>query len=129
MTTMTDPLQAFLTADLNVETDVFIRRLGVSLRIKALDSATLEKAREQATFGGRKERVFDGDKFKAILVARMVTNVDFGHADMLTKYNASDSVDCIRKALLPGEIERITEAGAELSGFMDDGEAVDEVKN
>lgn len=124
-----DALQAFLTADLNVEKDVAIRRLKTKLTVKAIDSATLEKAREQATFGGKKERTFDGDKFKAVLVTKMVTNVDFSNADLRKKYGASDSVDCVRKALLPGEIERVVNAGLELSGFGDEDETIDELKN
>lgn len=125
----TDALQAFLTADLNIEKDVPIRRLNTSLRVKAIDSATLDRAREQATFGSRKERVVDGAKLHAVLVTKMVTNVDFGHADMLRKYGASDAVDCVRKALLPGEIERIINVGLELCGYADEEAAVDELKN
>lgn len=124
-----DALQAFLTTDLNIEKDVPIRRLNTTLRVRAIDSMTLERAREQATFGSRKERVVDGLKLYAVLVTKMVTNVDFGHVDMLRKYGASDAVDCVRKALLPGEIERIVNVGWELSGYTDEETAVDELKN
>ncbi|MGF9711621.1 phage tail assembly chaperone [Paenibacillus naphthalenovorans] len=129
MAKQVDALQAFLTADLNIEKDVAIRRLKTSLRIKAIDSATLERAREQATNGGRKERTVDADKFKAVLVTKMVTNVDFGNDGMLTKYGAANNVDCVRKALLPGEIERIVNEGLALSGFADEDETIEEIKN
>lgn len=126
-----DALQAFLTADLNVEKDVVIKRLGVALRVKAINSATLERARVQATLvsGPKKATTFDDVKFKSVLVTNMVVNVDFGHDEMLKKYGATDKVDCVRKALLPGEIERIVNAGLELSGYGDEDEAVEEVKN
>lgn len=130
-----DALQAFLTADLHIEKDVPLHRLKTSLRIKAIDSATLEKAREQATYivgtNKKRERETDNEKFKAILITKMVVNVNFGDAELLKKYNATDVVDCVRKALLPGEIERVVEAGLSLSGFgeSETEETVEELKN
>ncbi|MCS7463383.1 hypothetical protein N0M98_25080 [Paenibacillus doosanensis] len=128
-----DALQAFLTADLHIEKDIPLQRLRAALRVQAIDSATLDRAREQATFvvntGRKRERECDNEKFKAILITHMVVNVDFGNPDLLQKYNASDKVDCVRKALLPGEIERIVDAGLTLSGFGDTDETVDELKN
>ncbi|WP_028553151.1 phage tail assembly chaperone [Paenibacillus sp. UNC451MF] len=128
-----DALQAFLTADLHIEKDIFLQRLNASLRIKSIDSASLDQAREQATFsvgsGKKKERECDNEKFKAILITKMIVNLDFGNPDLMSKYGATDKVDCVRKALLPGEIERIVDAGLTLSGFGDTDETIEELKN
>ncbi|MFH5187075.1 hypothetical protein ACHHV8_33330 [Paenibacillus sp. TAB 01] len=128
-----DALQAFLTADLHIEKELPLRRLNTKLRIQAIDSNTLDKAREQATFytgsGKARDREVDNEKFKAILITQMVTNVDFANAELMKKHHAINAVDCVRKALLPGEIERIVNEGLALSGFGDADETVDELKN
>ncbi|OXM86461.1 phage tail assembly chaperone [Paenibacillus rigui] len=128
-----DALQAFLTADLTIEKEVLLRRLQTTLLIKAIDSGTLDKAREQATFytgtGKNREREVDNEKFKAILITHMVMNVDFGNSDLMKKHNAMNAVDCVRKALLPGEIERVVNEGLALSGFGDTDETIDDLKN
>lgn len=128
-----DALQALLATSLEIERDVFIKRLGVNFRIKAIDTATLDKAREQATHisgkGNKRESVVDAQKLNAILTVKFCVTPDFTNKALLEKYGAANGVECVTKALLPGELVRIISAGMELSGFNDDEDEEEEIKN
>jgi hypothetical protein len=128
-----DALQALLSANLEIEQDLPIKRLGVNFRLKAVDTRTLEKAREQATqvsgSGSKRESKVDGNRLNAILVTKFCVSPDFGDKALIEKYGVSNAVDCVDKTLLPGEIDKIVTAGMKLSGFGDDEAEEDEIKN
>lgn len=128
-----DALQALLSANLEIEQDVFIKRLNVNFRIKAISTKELEKAREQCTHvsgkGSRKETIVDEARLNAVLAVKFCVSPDFGDKALLAKYGAANAVECVGKALLPGELAKINEAGTTLSGFGDDEEAEEDVKN
>jgi hypothetical protein len=128
-----DALQALLGADLTIETSVHLKRLGVDLVFKAIDGKTLAKLQEQATHysgkGTKRQAVLDEQKFGSSLIAASSKSLNFGDAKLLEKYGASDAGDCIQKALLAGEIAKITQAVMEISGFTDMDDQVDEIKN
>ncbi|NHN31128.1 phage tail assembly chaperone [Paenibacillus agricola] len=133
MSNVIDPLQALLGASTNVEKDVYISRLGANFRIKALDTDSLNKAREQATHyigkGSKREAVTDNTKLHAILITKLAVAPDFTNKALHEKYGVSNSVDCVQKALLPGEVAKLIAEGWKLSGFDDDEDAIDEIKN
>jgi hypothetical protein len=131
--TQVDALQALLSANLEIETDVFVKRLGASFRIKAVDTSTLEKAREQAIqtsgSGSKRASTVNAERLNAILVAKFCVTPNFGDAALLAKYGVTNAVECVGKALLPGEIVRIVAAGMDLSGYGEDGDEINEIKN
>lgn len=118
-------LDALLAADLTIEKDVFIKRLGTHITVKALDGKTLAKIRERATFGG----TLDENLFGALLIEKACVNVNFNDSRLLEKYGASDGADAVQKALLAGEIALLMDAILDVSGFGYDEEAIEEVKN
>jgi hypothetical protein len=118
-------LDALLAADLTIEKDVFIKRLGTHLRVKALDGKTLAKIRERATFGG----TIDENLLGALLIEKACVNVNFNDPRLLEKYGASDGADAVQKALLAGEIALLMEVIYDISGFGYDEEAIEEIKN
>jgi hypothetical protein len=128
-----DALQALLGAELNIETSVTLKRLGVDLVFKAIDGKTLAKLQEQATHysgkGAKRQAQLDEQKFGSSLIAASSKSLNFGDAKLLEKYEASDAGDCVQKALLAGEIAKITQAVMEISGFTDMDDQVDEIKN
>lgn len=132
---MSNLLDAFLSADMNVEQDVYIKRFDDHIRIKALLEEEVNELREQATHyvgkGKTKKQEFDADVFNGLLIAKACVNIDFGNAKMLAKYKAVDAGDCVRKALFAGEIILLQEAVLRLSGFDDgnDDELIEEAKN
>jgi len=126
-----DALQALLGADLKIEKEVPIKRLGVNFTIKAIDGDMIAKIQEECTYhtgkGKNREKVVDEQKLGALLIAKGCVSPNFGDQRLLDKYKATDAADCVKKALLAGEIAKLSGAILELSGFDDDG--LDEVKN
>lgn len=126
-----DALQALLSADINVEAKVFIKRLGADFTVKAIDGNTLNKLQEQATHyvgkGTNRKAQLDQNELGRLLIAEACINPDFSNAKLIEKYGASDKADCVQKALLAGEIAKLSDKILEISGFDDDD--LEEVKN
>jgi hypothetical protein len=123
--TKKDALSAFLSADINVQQGVLIKRLGVELAVKAIDGKTIARITEQATHG----KTLDEQKFGVLIIATACVDINFGDAKMLEKYEASDAGDCVQKALLAGEIAKLTQAIMEISGFDNINAQIDNAKN
>jgi hypothetical protein len=130
---MSDLLQAFLGANTNVEDEVYIKRLDSHIKVKALLDDELTSLREQATHlvgkGKNRKKEFNTEEFNGLLIAKACVNIDFGNAEMLKRYVATDSGECVRKALFAGEVMKLQEAVLRLSGFDDDEDLLDEAKN
>ncbi|MGC4375806.1 hypothetical protein WD019_02525 [Fictibacillus sp. Mic-4] len=119
-----DPLAALLSADLDVREQVPIKRLGINLEVKSLDTPTLKRLTERATFGGEVDEL----KLNALLIDAACV-LDFGNEKLLEKYGASDPADCVQKALLPGEINKLVTSIMQVSGFDDFNTQVKQAKN
>ena len=65
----------------------------------------------------------------ALLIAAASANLNFGDAKLLEKYEASDAADCVQKALLAGELAKLTQAIMEVSGFDNFDDQIDKAKN
>ena len=130
---MQDALSALLGAELKVEKAVPIKRLGVDIIVKAIDGKKIGKITEQATHyvgkGAKREAQVDEQKMGGLLIAEACMNLNFGDAKLLEKYEASDASDCVQKALLAGEIAKLTQAIMNVSGFDDFDDQVDKAKN
>jgi hypothetical protein len=128
-----DALQALLSAELTIETTVNLKRLGADFVFKAIDGKTLSRLQEQSTHyvgkGAKREAQLDEQKFGALLIATACTSLNFGDSQLLKKYEASDAGDVVQKALLAGEIAKISQAVMEISGFNDMDDQVEEAKN
>jgi hypothetical protein len=122
---MDDILRLLLESDDKPEKDVPMGRFG-NFRVRALDDAELRSLRERATFG----KAFDVDTFRAGIIAKGCVNPQWNHPELLAKYNTSDAAEVVKKRLLPGEKERLSDAILSLSGFgEDETKAVEDVKN
>jgi tryptophan synthase beta subunit len=125
-----DALQALLGADTNIKGQVYIKRLDTNFTVKALDDETFAEIQEEAAnyVGQRKE--IDESKLNSLLVAKAVVDENgealFKNAQLLEKFGAKTTEECVRKALLAGELLKIVKTVMDISGFNDD---VEEVKN
>lgn len=123
-------LEALLGASLDVQDTVYIPRLKTHFTIKALDQMELTRVRDQATVPTRKgEREIDGQMLNAAVIAKGCVDPDFADKSLIAHYGASDAVDCVSKALLPGEIAKVLTAIMKLSGFDDEDELIEDAKN
>jgi hypothetical protein len=129
---MSDALHALLSYDKEPEKDVYIKRLGVNFRVKAIDTNEFYQIREQATYtagkGANKKTEVREDEVAALIVAKGVVDPNFGDKKVLEKFKATDAADAVKKALYIGEITLLQDEILRLSGF-DDSEEIEEIKN
>ncbi|MGP0579198.1 phage tail assembly chaperone [Paenibacillus peoriae] len=124
---MAKGLEALLGATTDLKEEIYIPRLKTSFTIRALDDDAIEKARAQATTGRSGE--VDGALFNRGIIARGTIDPEFNAKELRDVYEASDAVDCVGKALLPGEQARIFKAILALSGFVGDDDLIEDAKN
>jgi hypothetical protein len=123
---MAKGLEALLGANLDVTKEVYISRLKTSFTVKALTNAETTKARLRATTG--KDNV-DATTLSYVMISMACVDPDFNDKALKAHYGASDDVDCVGKALLPGEIAKLTTEISNLSGFGNEEELLEEAKN
>lgn len=122
-------LRALLDTELRPEKDVPMKRFGVNFRIQAIDGKTINKIREQASFpakGGVKK--LDDELFGTLVIEKACLSPDWSDRALLDAFGPT-STDAIQNRLLAGEIAKLSAEILELSGFGDDDDAVEDVKN
>lgn len=128
-------LEALMGSTTEIEGAVHIPRLESDFTIKALTGSKINDLREQCTYWkktgnkGKKEKVENTEQLGQLIVAEACVEPDFANDDLMKKFGAVSPGDCTQKALLAGEIAKISSAIMELSGFEDDENEVDAVKN
>lgn len=126
-------LEALLGASTEVEEEVYLKRLDTTFRVKGLSGDDIDKLREQCTYftgkGKNRKQVTDENELSRLLVAEACIEPDFSNAQLLKHYKASDAADCIQKALLAGEVAKLSSAVLDASGFDSEEDEIDAVKN
>lgn len=113
---------------------VFIERMGIPLTLKGLSEKEISKIRKECTYnrksrGGKSEDKLDGNEFDAGLIVAATTNFNWNDSKLLDSAKASDGKQFIRKKLLAGEISALTDKILELSGFNNELEEMEDIKN
>lgn len=116
------------------EATFIIDRLGIPVNLKGLTEKEISKIRKECTYtrkgkGGKIEEKLDGNEFDAGLIISATTNFDWNNKELLESSKASDGKQFIRKKLLAGEISSLTDKILELSGFNNELEEVEDIKN
>ncbi len=119
-------LSALLDTEVVPEKDVYMKRFGVNFRIKAIDGKTMNRIRQQATVGKKQET--DRDKYFALIIVHGCVNPNWSAPALIEKFGPTPA-DVVQNRLLSGELIKVAEEILDLSGFGDDEEAVDDVKN
>ena len=127
---MAKGLDALLGATLDLTKEVYISRLKAHFTVKALTNEDMRKIGERATVpdgkGGKKT---DNDIFNALTIVKGCADPDFTDKALKAHYGAADEVECVTKALLPGEMAKILQAILDLSGFGNEDELIEDAKN
>lgn len=118
---------------------VTIERIGLSFLIAGLREGKLEKLEKRFTnitrVRGEEKEKLDSKRFNRALVAEATKaiggdeNVQFDHPQLLSKYKASGAESVVKKILLAGEIAQLADVVLDLSGYYDQAEEDDELKN
>ncbi|WP_298833947.1 hypothetical protein [uncultured Planococcus sp.] len=117
MTNKPNALDALLTAELETVETVHIKRLGVDFTVKAITSDELNKINEQSK--GPNGKVNESE-INGLLVAAACIDPSFKDAGLRERYDAVTAADVVNKALLAGEVVKLTQTIMEISGFSDD---------
>lgn len=116
-----NPLQALLGATLDVKKEVPIKRLDTAFTVKAISGDVFDRISMRLTYSdGKGGKHVDNAKLDAAIVAEACVEPSFADRSLIEHYGAEDATDCVRKALMAGEIKRLVNAVLEISGFGDD---------
>lgn len=108
-----------------------IKRLGIVVTLKALRDDEIEAIQEQCTHTmrdrrGRVTREFDSQKFARRLIVAASVKPNWGAPELMRKFEASTPDQVVRRLLLAGEIDMLSDAILDLSGYE---EGIEELKN
>lgn len=133
---MTNALQALLGAKpvSEIKTTVPMQRLGTEFTVKALSMDDIEKLKEEATYytgnGKQRQAVVNADLLGVLMLVEATVEPNFKDKAILTHFDAKTAAQAVKKSLLPGEIEALSDAVTELSGLAPTtAEEIEEVKN
>lgn len=128
-----NPLEALLGASIEVEEKVYIKRLKTYFTVKALTGDKVNELRQRCTYterkGGNRVTFVREEELGQLLIAEACVNPNFGDKQLLKHYKAVDAADCVQKALLAGEVARLSSAVLDVSGFDENEETIDDIKN
>lgn len=130
-------LEALLGTTTDIQKTIWLERfaekdLEVDFVIRAITGDKLQDLRDQCTVtrpgkGGKMESHVNEQEVGQLIVAEACVEPDFSDPELMSHYGAESPGDCTQKALLAGEIAKLSTEIMKLSGFEDD--PIEQVKN
>lgn len=125
-------LEALLGTTADIQKSVPMKRLKADFIIKAITGDKLDEIRDQCTHsrpgkGGKIESHVNDQEVGRLVVAEACIEPDFSDPALLEHYEAESPGDCTQKALLAGEVLKLTSEIFDLSGFEE--EPTEKIKN
>lgn len=126
-------LEALLGTTTDIQKIISLERFpDVDFVIKAITGEKLQDIREECTHtrpgkGGKMESHVNDQEVAELVVAEACIEPDFSDPALMEHYKAESPGDCTQKALLAGEVMKLTAEIFDLSGFED--EPTEEIKN
>lgn len=122
-------LQALIAgADSKPQKEVSMPRFGVKFTIQAIDNKTLARIREQATFPTKQGERLNETMMNLLMIEKACVVPNWSDPSLLEAYGVHDACAAIEKALLPGELSKLSIEILALSGFGNEQEEVEEIK-
>jgi hypothetical protein len=114
-------------------TTIQIPRLGIEIELKGLTEKEISRIREECTtkkkVSGKFETKVNNAEFDAGLIVGATTNFDWNNPKLVDSLKVSDGKSYIRRKLLAGEISILVNKVLEISGFNDELEEKEDIKN
>ena len=105
----------------------------IPMTLKGLSSKEISKIRKECTYPrkvkGKIEEKFDGAEFDAGLIVAATTNFNWNDSGLVEYHKSSDGKQLIRKILLAGVISSLTDKIMEVSGYNNELEEIEDIKN
>lgn len=114
---------------------VVINRLGIPIKLKALTGKQISKIRKDNTHsekikGSKMEKeVFDDENFNAEIIEKATVTPDWNNRKLKTALKVSNGKEVIKRRLLAGEMDNLIEQIFDLSGYNDEAEDIEDIKN
>lgn len=118
---------------------VTVERVGLPILLSGLREDRLERLEKRFTttkrVRGEEKKELDTARYNRAIIAEATKaiggnpNVRFDHPQLLSKYKASGPEAVIKKIFLAGEIVQLADVVLELSGYYDQADEADEIKN
>lgn len=112
----------------------FIERLGIPVTLKGLSEREINRIKKECTYEvkerrGKKTKELDDEEFNAALIEAATVSPNWNNERLLNALKASDGRQVIKKKFLAGETSSMGDKVLELSGFDDDLEKIEDIKN
>lgn len=129
----TDIINQLMGTDDIPTTTAILDRLKIKLELKGLTEKEISSIRKECSTrkkvkGVWEEKLNDAE-FDAGLIVGSTTNFDWNNEQLLESKKASDGKQYIRRKLLAGEITNLVNKILDLSGFNDEIEDAEDIKN
>lgn len=114
---------------------VVIQRLGIPIKLKALTGKQISKIRKDNTHsekikGTKLEKdVFDDENFNAEIIEKSTVSPNWNNEKLKTALKVSNGKEVIKRQLLAGEMDNLIEKIFDLSGYNDEAEDIENIKN
>ena len=107
--------------------------IKIPVELKGLTRKEMDRIKKECIrkrkVSGRTEEKLDNAEYDAGIVIGATTNFDWENPKLLEKENVSDGKQFVMRKLLAGEISSLANKVLELSGFGDELEEAEEIKN
>lgn len=116
------------------EATYYIERVGIPVTLKGLSEKEINRIRKECTYSikgkrGKITKELDDDEFNAALIEAATVSPDWNNKKLLETLKASDGKQVIKKKFLAGETSAMGDKILELSGFDDELEQIEDIKN
>lgn len=114
---------------------VVIQRLGIPIKLKALTGKQISKIRKDNTRSEKvkgtklQKDVFDDENFNAEIIEKATVSPNWNNEKLKAALNVSNGKEVIKRRLLAGEMDNLIEQVFDLSGYNDEAEDIEEIKN
>lgn len=129
-----DILNQLLTGEEELPTaTVIIDRLKIKLELKGLTEKEISNIRKECSTRKKNKGIWEDKlnnaEFDAGLIVGSTANFNWNNQKLLAALNVSDGKQYIRRKLLAGEITNLVNRILDLSGYNDEMEDAEDIKN
>lgn len=115
------------------ESTIQIPRIGIEVEVKALTQREINQIRKECMTrekeNGKYVKKVNNNEYDAGIIVGATTNFNWNNPKLLESVNASDGKAYIQRKLFPGEISFLVNKILELSGFNDEIQEKEDIKN
>ena len=115
------------------ERTYMIDRIGIPITLKGLSEREIQRIRRECTIErkhrGQRIKELNEEEFNAALIEAATVSPNWSDKRLLSNLKLSSGKEVIKRKLLAGEMMALADKVMELSGFDDELEEIDNIKN